>query len=194
MLIIQIDGLSAPLLNWMVLAGNLPNLGGWIRDGSHSMVDWHTGVPATTPASQAGHPARRLAAHPGVPVVREGDRPGDGHQPRPGRGRDRGPDVDRARPARRRRRQHQQQLVRRRGQVRAGVQPGRPAEQPQPWVRPVLLQPAGCRARAGAVRRRDGQGAAPGPPAARPAPGAAGQPRRRRTSSCARSPTCCSAT
>jgi hypothetical protein len=54
MLIIQIDGLSAPLLNWMVLAGNLPNLGGWIRDGKHSMVEWHTGVPATTPASQAG--------------------------------------------------------------------------------------------------------------------------------------------
>ncbi|MEV5964286.1 alkaline phosphatase family protein [Kribbella sp. NPDC051952] len=54
MLIIQIDGLSAPLLNWMVLAGNLPNLGGWIRDGKHSMVPWHTGVPATTPASQAG--------------------------------------------------------------------------------------------------------------------------------------------
>jgi hypothetical protein len=54
MLIIQIDGLSAPLLNWMVLAGNLPNLGGWIRDGRHSMLSWHTGVPATTPASQAG--------------------------------------------------------------------------------------------------------------------------------------------
>ncbi|WP_241994911.1 phage holin family protein [Kribbella sp. VKM Ac-2568] len=54
LLIIQLDGLSAPLLNWMVMSGNLPHLGGWIRDGSHSMVDWHTGVPATTPASQAG--------------------------------------------------------------------------------------------------------------------------------------------
>ncbi|MET7282494.1 alkaline phosphatase family protein [Kribbella sp. NPDC005582] len=54
MLIIQIDGLSAPLLNWMVMSGNLPHLGGWIRDGKHSMVEWHTGVPATTPASQAG--------------------------------------------------------------------------------------------------------------------------------------------
>lgn len=54
MLIIQLDGLSAPLLNWMVMSGNLPHLGGWIRDGKHSMVEWHTGVPATTPASQAG--------------------------------------------------------------------------------------------------------------------------------------------
>lgn len=54
LLVVQLDGLSAPLLNWMVLSGNLPTIGGWIRSGSHSMVGWHTGVPATTPASQAG--------------------------------------------------------------------------------------------------------------------------------------------
>ncbi|HEU4946092.1 MAG TPA: alkaline phosphatase family protein [Kribbella sp.] len=54
MLVIQLDGLSAPLLDWMVMSGNLPHLGRWIRDGSHAMVGWHTGVPATTPASQAG--------------------------------------------------------------------------------------------------------------------------------------------
>jgi hypothetical protein len=54
LLMIQVDGLSEPLLNWMVMSGNLPHLGGWIREGSHSMVGWHTGVPATTPASQAG--------------------------------------------------------------------------------------------------------------------------------------------
>jgi len=53
-LIIQIDGLSAPLLRWAVAAGNLPNLSRWIRSGSHRMVAWHTGVPSTTPASQAG--------------------------------------------------------------------------------------------------------------------------------------------
>lgn len=54
LLVVQLDGLSEPLLNWMVMSGNLPHLGGWIRDGSHSMLGWHTGVPATTPASQAG--------------------------------------------------------------------------------------------------------------------------------------------
>ena len=54
LLLIQLDGLSAPLLQWMVMSGNLPNLGGWIRNGSHSLLGWHTGVPATTPASQAG--------------------------------------------------------------------------------------------------------------------------------------------
>ncbi|MER7003930.1 alkaline phosphatase family protein [Dactylosporangium sp. NPDC000555] len=54
LLIIQIDGLSAPLLSWAVKAGNLPNLGRWLRTGTHAMVPWHTGMPATTPASQAG--------------------------------------------------------------------------------------------------------------------------------------------
>lgn len=53
-LIVQLDGLSAPLLSWAVKAGNLPNLGRWVRTGTHALVPWHTGMPATTPASQAG--------------------------------------------------------------------------------------------------------------------------------------------
>ncbi|MET7396039.1 alkaline phosphatase family protein [Dactylosporangium sp. NPDC005572] len=53
-LFVQVDGLSAPLLSWAVKAGNLPNLGKWLRTGTHSLVPWHTGMPATTPASQAG--------------------------------------------------------------------------------------------------------------------------------------------
>jgi hypothetical protein len=54
LLIIQLDGLSAPLLSWAIKAGNLPNLGRWLREQSHTMVTWHTGMPSTTPASQAG--------------------------------------------------------------------------------------------------------------------------------------------
>src|SRR5689334_8053935 len=54
LLIIQLDGLSAPLLSWAIKAGNLPNLGRWLREETHSLVGWHTGVPSTTPASQAG--------------------------------------------------------------------------------------------------------------------------------------------
>jgi hypothetical protein len=53
-LMVQLDGLSAPLLSWAVKAGNLPNLGKWLRTGTHSLIPWHTGMPATTPASQAG--------------------------------------------------------------------------------------------------------------------------------------------
>jgi uncharacterized membrane protein YvlD (DUF360 family) len=53
-LLIQIDGLSEPLVNWAVRCGNLPTLGRWLRSGSHALVGWHAQLPATTPASQAG--------------------------------------------------------------------------------------------------------------------------------------------
>jgi hypothetical protein len=51
---IQIDGLSAPLVRWAVRAGNLPTLSRWIRTGGHTLSDWHVRLPTTTPASQAG--------------------------------------------------------------------------------------------------------------------------------------------
>jgi uncharacterized membrane protein YvlD (DUF360 family) len=53
-LFVQIDGLSAPLLSWMITAGNLPTISRWVRGGTHQLVEWHTGIPSTTPASQAG--------------------------------------------------------------------------------------------------------------------------------------------
>ncbi|MEV4200933.1 alkaline phosphatase family protein [Micromonospora globbae] len=54
LLIIQLDGVAAPLLQWAVRAGNLPTVGRWLRSRSHRMTRWHTGLPATTPAAQAG--------------------------------------------------------------------------------------------------------------------------------------------
>src|SRR5215213_2783978 len=51
---VQIDGLSAPVLQWSVRSGDLPTLSRWIHTGSHTMSDWHAQLPATTPASQAG--------------------------------------------------------------------------------------------------------------------------------------------
>ncbi|WBB68497.1 phage holin family protein [Micromonospora sp. WMMD812] len=54
LLVIQLDGVAAPLLQWAVRAGNLPTIGGWLRSRSHRMTRWHTGLPATTPAAQAG--------------------------------------------------------------------------------------------------------------------------------------------
>ncbi|SNY53046.1 phage holin family protein [Paractinoplanes atraurantiacus] len=53
LVIIQIDGLSAPLARWAVEAGNLPTLSRWLRAG-HTLTEWHAQLPATTPASQAG--------------------------------------------------------------------------------------------------------------------------------------------
>jgi hypothetical protein len=54
MLIIQLDGVAEGVLSWAVRAGNLPTIGQWLRSGSHTMRGWHTGLPSTTPASQAG--------------------------------------------------------------------------------------------------------------------------------------------
>jgi len=54
LLMVQLDGLSEPVLRWAVRAGNLPTIGHWLRSGSYAMRGWHTGLPSTTPASQAG--------------------------------------------------------------------------------------------------------------------------------------------
>ena len=54
MLIVQLDGVAEPVLRWAVRAGNLPTIGHWLRSGSHTLRGWHTGVPSTTPAAQAG--------------------------------------------------------------------------------------------------------------------------------------------
>jgi Type I phosphodiesterase / nucleotide pyrophosphatase len=54
LIIVQLDGVSTPLLRWAVRAGNLPNIGGWLRTRSHRLSTWHTGLPSTTPAAQAG--------------------------------------------------------------------------------------------------------------------------------------------
>ncbi|GAB1644803.1 alkaline phosphatase family protein [Krasilnikovia sp. MM14-A1259] len=54
MLVVQLDGVAEPVLRWAVRAGNLPTIGTWLRSGSHTMRGWHTGLPSTTPAAQAG--------------------------------------------------------------------------------------------------------------------------------------------
>lgn len=53
MLIVQLDGVSAPLLRQAVTAGAMPTVSRWLRSGDHRLREWHTGLPATTPAGQA---------------------------------------------------------------------------------------------------------------------------------------------
>lgn len=52
--IVQVDGLSAPLLRWALRSGNLPTMSRWVRGGTHTPVPWEAQLPSTTPASQAG--------------------------------------------------------------------------------------------------------------------------------------------
>ena len=157
----------------MITAGNLPTVSRWVREGTHRLVEWHTGIPSTTPASQAGilHGA---AQH--VPAFRwyEKDagrlvvtnRPGDAAyvEADPQR---------RSRPAQRRWSKHQQRLLGRRRVLGADLQQGLAAQPDLPRLRHVPGQPERVLPRARPHRRRDGQGALSGAsaaPARRPAP------------------------
>jgi predicted AlkP superfamily pyrophosphatase or phosphodiesterase/uncharacterized membrane protein YvlD (DUF360 family) len=64
---IQLDGVSAPVLDAQIKAGNLPNITRLIREYDYEFHPWHTEVPSTTPASQAGI---LLGANDGIPAFR----------------------------------------------------------------------------------------------------------------------------
>jgi uncharacterized membrane protein YvlD (DUF360 family) len=53
-LFVQLDGVSYQVMDWQLKAGNLPNIAKLINDDNYSFRSWHTGLPSTTPASQAG--------------------------------------------------------------------------------------------------------------------------------------------
>ncbi|WP_139983265.1 alkaline phosphatase family protein [Nocardioides litoris] len=53
LLVVQLDGVSEPLLRQAAAAGSVPFLTSLLRSGSHRLREWHTGLPSTTPAGQA---------------------------------------------------------------------------------------------------------------------------------------------
>jgi uncharacterized membrane protein YvlD (DUF360 family) len=54
MVILEIDGLSRPVLQAAVTSGYMPYLAGWLRAGSHKLDSWDCGLPSQTSSSQAG--------------------------------------------------------------------------------------------------------------------------------------------
>ena len=54
LLVVQIDGLSLPVLQQALRAGRVPVLGRLLRDGEATLHPWIALLPPTTPASQAG--------------------------------------------------------------------------------------------------------------------------------------------
>src|ERR1035437_404331 len=54
LLVVQVDGLSLPVLNQAIRAGRVPVLGGMVRDGEATLHPWVALLPPTTPASQSG--------------------------------------------------------------------------------------------------------------------------------------------
>ncbi|MDN4473969.1 alkaline phosphatase family protein [Demequina zhanjiangensis] len=70
-LFVQLDGVSAPLLEQELRAGNVPTISRWIRSGSHTWTEWTAGIPSTTPASQSGI---LQGSNDGIPMFRWWDR------------------------------------------------------------------------------------------------------------------------
>jgi hypothetical protein len=54
LLVVQLDGVAAPVLAQAVDAGLVPTMARWVADGSHHLHGWWAQAPCTTPASQAG--------------------------------------------------------------------------------------------------------------------------------------------
>ena len=53
LLVLQLDGVGEQVLRQGLTSGDMPTLSTWLRDGTHLLRSWHTGLPATTPAGQA---------------------------------------------------------------------------------------------------------------------------------------------
>jgi uncharacterized membrane protein YvlD (DUF360 family) len=53
-LFVQLDGVPLPVMRWALQSGILPNIGRWLREGTHRLEEWVPQIPCTTPASQLG--------------------------------------------------------------------------------------------------------------------------------------------
>ena len=74
LVIIQIDGLAAPILRNAIRVGTVPRMASWVRSGAYTLNEWEC-PPLLADLREPGrHPARRQRRHPGLPLVREGDR------------------------------------------------------------------------------------------------------------------------
>lgn len=54
LLVVQLDGVGAPVLAQAADAGLVPTISRWLASGSHRLESWWAQAPSTTPASQAG--------------------------------------------------------------------------------------------------------------------------------------------
>lgn len=68
---IQLDGVSFPVMEWVLQSGTMPTLRRWVDTGSHVVHEWAVQIPCTTPASQQAILHGSVA---GVPAFRWYDR------------------------------------------------------------------------------------------------------------------------
>src|SRR5579859_4183500 len=72
-IMLEIDGLSEPILRRAIEAGLMPTLAGWLKNGTHCLAQWETSLPSQTSSMQAGilH-----GSHYNIPAFRFYDRLG----------------------------------------------------------------------------------------------------------------------
>ena len=68
---VQLDGVSFPVMQWVLRSGTMPTLRRWLDSGSHAVHEWTVQLPCTTPASQQ---AILQGSADGVPAFRWYDR------------------------------------------------------------------------------------------------------------------------
>ena len=54
LVIIQVDGLAAPILRNAIRVGTVPRMASWVRSGAYHLAEWECPPPSQTSASQAG--------------------------------------------------------------------------------------------------------------------------------------------
>jgi uncharacterized membrane protein YvlD (DUF360 family) len=54
LVVLQVDGLAAPIIRQAIRTGTMPFLASSVRSGGHRLIEWEAGLPSNTPASQAG--------------------------------------------------------------------------------------------------------------------------------------------
>jgi hypothetical protein len=67
LLIVQVDGLSFPLLEGEIKSGKMQTLAKWLNDKTHRFVEWETDLPSMTSSSQAGI---MYGSHHNIPAFR----------------------------------------------------------------------------------------------------------------------------
>lgn len=70
-LFVQLDGVSFPVMRWVLQSGTMPTLRRWVDHGEQAVHEWLVQLPCTTPASQQ---AILMGTASGVPAFRWYDR------------------------------------------------------------------------------------------------------------------------
>ena len=154
---LEIDGLAHDVLRRALRDGNAPVLARWMHDRGYRLERMGDRLVLADRRLPGRAAARLRRRHARVPLVGEGHRPRDRHQPPARRGRDRAPPLQRARAALRRRRQPREHPLRRRAAQHADDEHGARPQPPGParaGLLRLLRQPVRRRPHAAARDRR----------------------------------------